>query len=262
VSLSGGEALIHPRLFEMVDVAAGRRLKVHIPTNGTLILEHVDDLLRAPVEMLNVSLYGVDRDSFSAATGARPELFDAILEAVAELAARRRPGGFPRLLRLSFICNTENLHRVRPFVRLAERLGVDQVKLRNITPFRVTRYESEACLFDDDPKVHDLLAELQASFFSIPVFLPRLFRRGGDARDCTMPFRLLTVDGSGAVGPCCIRGADRRWGNLADEPQPWNGPILQAARRRALDIGRPMPFLCRYCEENIGDRPHVGGRGR
>jgi len=62
IVLAGGEPLLHPALIEMIHAAHARRLKVHIPTNGTLLPRYVDSLLDAPVEMLNVSLYGTDPD--------------------------------------------------------------------------------------------------------------------------------------------------------------------------------------------------------
>jgi len=259
LSLSGGEPLLHPQIFDMLEIAAKRRLKVHIPTNGTTLSGQVERLAATPLEMLNVSLYGLDRESSARHTGVRPEVFDATLEGIAELVRRRARSGSPRLLRLSLIVTTDTLDQAPAFVRLAEKLGVDQVKLNNMTPYRTTTYSPEGCLFDDDPEVRRYLAELAGRRFSVPVFLPRLYRRSGDVRDCTMPFRLLTVDGRGAVAPCCVRRTDRRWGTVRDEPDPWNGSILLAARRRVLDLGRPMPILCRHCEDNIADRPRVGG---
>jgi MoaA/NifB/PqqE/SkfB family radical SAM enzyme len=261
LSLGGGEPLLHPRLSEMLEIAADRRLKVHIPTNGTSLSGTVNHLLTTPVEMLNVSLYGLDRESFARQTGGRPELFDATLDAVAELIRRRRPGGFPRLVRLSMIVTQDTLHLALPFVRLAEKLGVDQAKLDNICLFRTIPYDEKDGLYDDDPGVRQALADLEELRFKIPVHLPRLFRRSAGARDCTMPFRLLTVDGQGAIAPCCVRRTDRRWGTVWDEPETWNGPVFVAARRRALDRGRPMPVLCHSCEDNIAHRPRVGRSG-
>lgn len=260
IVLAGGEPLLHPAVFEMVQVAHARRLKVHIPTNGTLLPRSLDALLDAPVEMLNVSLYGVDRNDFAALTGGQAALFDDAVRAMREIVARRRPGGYPRVLRASFICTKANLSRVADFIRLCEGVGVDQVKLKNLYPVGTQGYGETMCLREDDPDVQRFLGELEALRFSIPVFPPRLYRRQYRRPGCTMPFRFLTIDGDGFIGPCCVESTDPRFGNCFAEADIWNGPTMTAARRNLADSSLPLPPACLHCEEMIPHHRRIGGK--
>jgi MoaA/NifB/PqqE/SkfB family radical SAM enzyme len=258
VELSGGEPFINPSIFEMIHLAHERRLKVHIPTNGALLAGKIDALLKAPVDILNVSFYGTDAASFSQVTGAAGSIFDATVEGVAELARRRRRGGYPRLLRTSFVCSKDNLHRAIDFIRLSEKLGVDEAKLRNLRFHETTGLPESLCLNAEDQEVRDFLTGLHRQRFSIPVFLPRVPRHD-DRRKCDHPFKILAIDGDGFIGPCCITADKRCWGNLFEQPDLWNGPAMIRARRDQMDPTSPAPSICRYCEERIPERLKAGG---
>jgi MoaA/NifB/PqqE/SkfB family radical SAM enzyme len=257
VEFSGGEPLAHPGLFQMIHLAHERRLKVHIPTNGTLVGRKLEALLQAPVELLNVSLYGTNAGSFSKTTGADGSLFDATIQGVAELARRRRPGGYPRLLRTSFVCHKENLHHALDFIRLSEQLGVDEAKLRNMRFQDIPGIPESMSLSADDPEVQAFLADLRRQRFHLPVFLPRL-ARADDRRKCNHPFRLVAIDGDGFIGPCCVKADKRYWGDLLQQPGLWNGPAMLEARREQMDPDSPLHPMCRYCEERIPERPRLG----
>jgi len=259
IVLAGGEPLLHPAVFEMIDRAHARRLKVHIPTNGTLLPRHLASLLEAPVEMLNVSLYGADREEFAGLTGGRGTLFDETVEAMREIA-RRRPGRYPRILRASYICTKANLSRVAGFIRLCEQIGVDQVKLKNLNPTWASGCEESLSLREDDPDVQRFMEDLRLLPCRIPVFPPRLYRPEYKPRGCRMPFRLLTIDGDGSIGRCCVEGTDPSFGNCFTDADVWNGPVLTAARRDLSDHAAPLPPLCLHCEEMIHDYRSIGGR--
>jgi len=252
--LSGGEPLAHPQIFEMIHLAHARRLKVHIPTNGTLLPGKIEAMLQAPVEILNVSFYGTDAVSFAQVTGTDGALFDATVQGVTELARRRRPGGYPRRLRTSFVCSKDNLHQVSDFIRLSEKMGVDDAKLRNLRFQGIPGLPESQSLNADDPEVQELLEGLRLQRFQIPVFLPRLTRQD-TRRKCDHPFRQITIDGDGFIGPCSVKANKRCWGNLLEQLDIWNGPAMLQARRLQKAPDSPLPPICRYCEERVPERP-------
>ena len=74
--LSGGEPMIHPRFFDLVDLASSKGLKLTVSTNGTLITKEKAALLKAAnVAYVGISLDGIGKvhDSFRGKEGA----FDA-----------------------------------------------------------------------------------------------------------------------------------------------------------------------------------------
>lgn len=71
--LSGGEPMIHPRFFDLVDIATEAGLKLTISTNGTLITPEKAALLKAAnVAYVGISLDGIGKihDEFRRKEGA------------------------------------------------------------------------------------------------------------------------------------------------------------------------------------------------
>lgn len=75
-----GEPLLHPKLKELIDVAHGLKLRVHLVTNGTLIASQADLLAGHPaLHKITFSLHSFEAES----TGAKPsDYLDPILEFV------------------------------------------------------------------------------------------------------------------------------------------------------------------------------------
>ena len=56
LSLTGGEAMVHPRFWDILDEAAARSFAVALLSNGTLLTESACDRLAAYPNLWNVSL--------------------------------------------------------------------------------------------------------------------------------------------------------------------------------------------------------------
>jgi MoaA/NifB/PqqE/SkfB family radical SAM enzyme len=258
ISLGGGEPLLHPDLLEMIRRAHQRRIKVHIPTNGTRLPYLVDSMLEEPVEMLNLSFYGTNEEEFTGITAGSGAVFKSIVKAAAQLAARRRRGGYPHILRASYVCHKQNLDQWIPFVRLCEEIGFDQVKLRNLRPWGIPGLEEDACLYEGDPEVNQLLAEMRAEQFKIPVYLPRRYKREPVRRRCDLLFCSLAMDSGGFMAPCCNIATEPRWGHFFRDGQVWNTPAIVRMRGEFLDPRKPLLDQCLHCEDLFPGRPHIG----
>jgi hypothetical protein len=151
------------------------------------------------------------------------------------------------------------MHEAFDFIRQCEKLGVDQAKLKNLGFFGIPGYDRSMCLYEDDPDVQDFIKRLEQESFRIPVFLPRLYRRYYKHRPCNMPFRQLNFDGDSFIGPCCVEGTGKSWGNLLKDSNVWNGTTMIMARQTLTDASIPLPWLCANCEEMIPARKCVGG---
>ena len=258
VSVSGGgEPLLHPDVFEMLRLIHARQMQTHLVTSGTLLPGKVGSVLRTPVDFMNISFYGVDGETFAQRTGASGALFDDMIEAARELVRRRRPGGWPRLLRGSFVCTKQNLDEAICFVSLCEKLGLDQAKLKNLTYYGVAGYEESMSLHEDDAGALDFIARLKRMRLRIPVMLPRLYKRDYVPRRCDLAFRELIVDGRGCVAPCPIVEPFPGHTSIFRNPDAWNGPEMLARRRALTDLTQPLPAACLQCEKMIQDRPSL-----
>ena len=71
LALTGGEAMVHPRFWDILEEAAARRFVISVLSNGTLLTEDVCDRLTRYVGLAGVSL---------SLYGARPETHDSITQ--------------------------------------------------------------------------------------------------------------------------------------------------------------------------------------
>ena len=110
--LSGGEPLVHPRFFDLVEKASSAGLKLTISTNGTLITPEKAALLKkANVAYVGISLDGIGRihDEFRRKEGA----FDA---AVRGFRACHEVGQKTGLRLTLTRHNVENIERILDFI--------------------------------------------------------------------------------------------------------------------------------------------------
>jgi MoaA/NifB/PqqE/SkfB family radical SAM enzyme len=123
VGLTGGEPLLHPRLFEVIAAARRLRLLAHLNTNGSsLARARVEPVLSAGLHSINVSLDGARAETHDTLRGV-PGSFEQIRATVRELLARRRGRG-PRI-GLVMVVGRGNHREVLPFARLARDWGAD-----------------------------------------------------------------------------------------------------------------------------------------
>ena len=128
-----GEPLLHPSLWEMVDIARAAGCSVGITTNGTLIDEEVARRLVRKVDVVGISIDGATAATYeSIRHGAK---FEDVVERVRALTTARnrlRSSGFP-LVSLLFLKTHRNIHELPAMLDLAAELGADEVIASNLT---------------------------------------------------------------------------------------------------------------------------------
>ena len=116
LALTGGEAMVHPRFWDIADEAAARRFAVVVLSNGTLLTDQACDRLAGYPNLWGVSL---------SVYGARPETHDSITQApgsfhrTMEGARRLRDRGIGAWLK--FIVMKANAAEVGDMIGVAER---------------------------------------------------------------------------------------------------------------------------------------------
>jgi radical SAM protein with 4Fe4S-binding SPASM domain len=125
--LSGGEPMVHPRFFDLVERASGTGLKLTISTNGTLITpERAARLKAAEVAYVGISLDGIGEihDRFRRKEGA----FDAAVRGFRHCHEAGQKTG----LRLTLTRhNVENIGRILDFI---EEEGIQRVCFYHLVP--------------------------------------------------------------------------------------------------------------------------------
>jgi MoaA/NifB/PqqE/SkfB family radical SAM enzyme len=116
LSFSGGEPMVHPLFFEMVEYVCARNGQIKIETNGHYLLpEHCDRLGRLGVKAVQVSLDGASRATFNRMR-VRGD-FDRAIDGVRNL----RAAGVP--IEINYSPTRFNVHEIGAAVDLAFELG-------------------------------------------------------------------------------------------------------------------------------------------
>ena len=217
-----GEPLSHPRLAELLALAAARERKVCITTNGTLLARQTETLLAAPaLHKVSVSLH-----SFEGNDGT-PEREREYLDAVWAFADRAAAQGMIVALRLWNEGGAET------------RNGAIEAYLRGKCPGEWPEPRSGSFRLREN-----LYLERSGRFD-----WPDLGARERGTQFCYGLRDQLGVLADGTVVPCCLdHEGDVALGNLFLQPLE---EILQSARASALREGfsrrRPSEELCRRC---------------
>jgi MoaA/NifB/PqqE/SkfB family radical SAM enzyme len=265
IGLVGGEPFLHPELFELISLAAARRLEVSVSTNGLFLdPSTVERLLDSPLAALNVSLDAPTAELYAqrrAGSGAQFSRIVAGIERLAE-ARERRGSGRPAII-MSYVTGLGTVAGMKEYIALAERLGADQVSFQNVIPYECSPGTAPDSTLRDTPEHRALLSRALAGSSRVRVVPPKLRPEPLRGFFCEQPYRLLAIDGAGNVAPCCIIMPDEQFGNAFRDPDAWNAePLRRIRRAMGPDPGPAVPSLCRVCWENAGWPPPVRKRFR
>ena len=129
VKFTGGEPLIHPAIFELIDVVRTEELSLTVETNGIVCTPELAAALKGAGKntFVSVSIDGADADTHEWVRGVKGS-FEAALEGIRNLVnAGFRPQVIMTIMQ-------RNKLQIESVVRLAEQLGAGSVKFNLVQP--------------------------------------------------------------------------------------------------------------------------------
>ena len=240
VSISGGEPLLRPDLYDLIRYARGKGMTVHMCTNGTLMnREKAEKLRDSGVSTVSISVDSPEMEVHEHLRGRgtfAPTL--AAVKLLRETAPDIRVG-------INYLITRQNYRNMGEMVAFAESLGVHQIKFAPIHTnllHRLKHIEHYSDLLFTQEDLHELEAQVQSlssacakssllttstTFFSGIADLysaPHRFR-------CYAGWAALAVGPTGSVTPC----ADME-GDLSVRQRPldeiWRSRAFHAQRGR------------------------------
>lgn len=182
--LGWGEPLLNLQLFEMIRYAESKGVSTSVTTNGTLIVDNIEDIFSSGLREIAFGIYD-------------KELFRQSLSQIEELIREksRRDSKIPKTY-LDITIYKENLAQILELIRLAPELHVDAVILHRL--FNVYKV---------DPTVEYLSVEEEAELFAeikrwarrlkLELYLPPKH-----TYPCRIVKRSIFVTADGRVTPC------------------------------------------------------------
>jgi radical SAM protein with 4Fe4S-binding SPASM domain len=222
LALSGGEALVHPRVMDFVQHGARAGMMVTVKSNGTLLdADRARALAQHGCAAVEISLYGASaatHDPFVKQEGAFARTLDGV-------RAAREAGLKPKL---SFVVVQRNAAEVGDMMALAAELGVAY----NIDPQITARYDGSRSSLDlrvDRPTLEALYRGPLAHLVPPPVENPTSVQ-------CACARSVAGISAFGEVYPCI--GAPIPSGSLRQASFHdiwWGSPELNKIRGLKLD---------------------------
>jgi radical SAM protein with 4Fe4S-binding SPASM domain len=257
-----GEPLLCPDLLPMIRLATERRIRVGFNSNATLLSRRVaEDLVAAGLDWLHVSLDGAHPSTYESIREGGD--FTRVLRNLAGLLdAKRVAGSSTPWVRVVFVAMRRNLDELPDLVRLMSDLGVDEVRVQNLSHSfsdtdpggayqEIRDYVADQALWTgaDQTKAATVYADVRraAARANVRVRLPA--NEPAREHGCSWPWDSAYITSTGLVQPCCmVMGDDRvRLGDLnqATFPEIWAGPAYRDFRRRMRSDD--PPDVCRGC---------------
>jgi radical SAM protein with 4Fe4S-binding SPASM domain len=244
VAFTGGEALVHPRIWDYIAEAGRRSMAVRILTNGTPLTDRVVDRLAAfeHLQGLDVSVYG-----------ATPETHDAITCVPGSFA--RTWAGIRRLrargirAKVKFVLMRSNAHEAAAMIAQAEAEGVPFLVDAHIT----ARYDGTDSSLSQRP----VRAQLEALYRGpLRRFLEEAgLGRGPQPLRCNCAIDRAAIMANGDVYPCVA--APLAGGNVRRQTfrEIWrHSPVferIRALREEDFRACHPCP-LRPWCQREAG----------
>jgi MoaA/NifB/PqqE/SkfB family radical SAM enzyme len=278
LSLSlGNEPLMSPHFISILRIAASYEVpNVNFFTNGLLLNdEKIDAIIENGVTRVCVSIDGATPSTYNAIR--RGGNFHRLVRNVKRLVARRNAARctLPRV-RFHMIMMQHNVHEMVDLVKLAARLGVQELNFCHLISFEGLHMEKESLYYAKELSNYWLERALAkaAELGVIVPFHPVPFDLGvgdGEAKEvhaaripylptpyCPYPFFHVSMGPGGHVLACPFSHGQAPYGQLLGRvpfERVWLGPKFTRLRQRILR--HDPPEMCRRCSFLSNSYPNV-----
>jgi MoaA/NifB/PqqE/SkfB family radical SAM enzyme len=266
INCSIGEPLLTKDLIPILELLKTWNKPLGINSNGVALSPKLTEQLSPYFEILTIffSVDGATRDTYGKIRGDR---FDQVIENISYYCKKRKelfPGGLASRVGMVMMPMRENRHEVIDFIRLAAKLGVDEVELRSLNEIShdvivernnfVFNYREQML---SSEKLESIYREARTIAEEVGIllncqyeaseeetfdfFLPHRYR---DMKvKCTQPWRFFLPYQNGETIGCCYM--NRSLGNWREKglEQLWNSKRMQKIRQQ-MATGE-LPDECR-----------------
>jgi radical SAM protein with 4Fe4S-binding SPASM domain len=233
-----GEPYINPKFLDMVKYANNKGIYTITSTNGHFLSkENARKTIESGLDRLIISVDGTTQETYESY---RIEgKLENVLQGARNLVAAKREmkSKTPHII-FQFLVVKPNEHQIPDIYKLAEEIGVDEVKLKTAQVY-------------DFENGNDLIPtqDQYARYRQMPDGKWRV--KNNLANHCWKLWHACVITWDGLVVPCCFdKDAQYRLGDLKQKTfkDVWQSAAYQNFRRRLLG-GRDQIDICTNCTE-------------
>jgi MoaA/NifB/PqqE/SkfB family radical SAM enzyme len=247
INMTGGEPFLNNEIFEMIEYASSKKMKVTIGTNGVLMHDKVDQIITSSLSEIFFSIHADNPADYERMHGISKKAFYEVTETIEELVKKRENYSRNLNLTINHVCTKRNYKKMPDMIYFAKALGVDRLNFLNLIPFNIPNFSKKQSLYEDDQDVIDLIDNIELKNSKLKVIMPILNKRQIRGRLCEMPFRDLTINGDGYVSFCCELPEEEKYGNVLRKEDVWNNVNFKRTREMLIDNSEPLFDVCKFC---------------
>jgi MoaA/NifB/PqqE/SkfB family radical SAM enzyme len=152
--VGGGEPMIHPAIYDLIQWFYKNNILISITTNGSAFKEsEIDRIVRAST-YIRVSLNAASSETHNSVNAPKTDQFDRIISNIEKLRKHRDRIGSNMLIGIRNAIHDKNWHEIEDMVTLAERLKVDYVMFAAV----LWEHSASKHVIDD---AHELIEKLK-----------------------------------------------------------------------------------------------------
>ena len=234
-----GEPFMAPDFLSMVRYASSKGFRTITSTNGHF-LEDPEELVQSGLDVLIVSLDGVDSDTYkSYRTGGD---FKCVVNGIKRTVEKKKLKGCGPAIELQYLVTKENAKDIDAFNSLARTIGADRVVFKTI---QAASMENGLSYLPEDIKLTRYRISADGQY--------ETDRRRFLKNRCLRLYYCLQIDWQGNVLPCCFdKNSEFIMGNVFIDPVKsiWNSEEYSSFRNILNRRGRIL-LMCRDCTEGL-----------
>ncbi len=258
-----GEPFLNRQVPEMMEMAGRRGVGFMLVTNGTLVTpelaEHIITKTRT-----DVLTFSVDGARAETCEGLRRGLsFEKLINGISAVAEAKKRHSLSRpVIQANFVAMSDNSPELPDLVRLAAKIGIDEVNVNYLTVEGETEFSNS--LFDKPDLQRNIWAEARAAAdeVGIPLHLPTDISNTNCCQKCIFPWDTMIIDTDGTARMCYFSW-EEAIGNVNIDGgvrAVWNNPIYQKVRA-TIESDDPFYRYCDICGRRKGwsdKQAHIG----
>jgi MoaA/NifB/PqqE/SkfB family radical SAM enzyme len=249
-----GEPLLNKDIPEMLELAARAGIGCNLMTNGTLLTHELAEHLisKARLDILTFSIDGATAETCERLR--RGLKFDTLLDAVSAVVdAKRRAGLDHPVIQANSIAMKENIEELPDLVRLAGRVGIEDLNVHFLTVEGETGFQSS--LFDEPERQKRIFEEARrvGQELGVVLHLPPNIDDVSFRQRCYLPWDTLIIDTDGTARMCYFSW-EEAVGNVIQDGgirAVWNNTLYQMVRG-TIETACPFYRYCGQCGYRVG----------
>lgn len=208
-----GEPLLHPKLFDMIQIAKAKNCKASLTTNGVLLTSDISQkLIKEGVDIVAIYISGASKGTHeSIRRGSNLDHLLINIKSFNNLRQKMR-SKTPKLV-ISFLMTKTNIEELPEIVNLAKEIGIDEIVATNLD-YTPTQLQDDLKAFsysagDNSFKKFIEITIQQAKKIKLPLRIYPLEME--EVVMCEMnPLRIVFISHDGCVSPCVYLNMTKR----------------------------------------------------